>query len=97
MQQLSSVFIPDRLSQGLTFVTQRDFIYVPALLEISLCGVTFVEHTSEVLANLSADMIMHTHRFLFGLYIDFHLFVQLKSNHDFNLTHSHEHIHSDIY
>lgn len=67
MQQPSSVFIPGCLSQGLTFVTQRDFIYDPALLEISLCGVTFVERTSEVLANFSADMIVHTRRFLFGL------------------------------
>lgn len=97
MQQPSGVFIPGCLSQGLTFATQRDFIYDPALLEISLCGVTFAERTSEVLANFSADMIVHTRWFLLGLSSHFHLFVQLKSNRDSNPTRSYEHLHSDIY
>ena len=42
-------------------------------------------------------MIVRTHRFFLGLSIQVHLLFRLKSNHNFNLTRLHEHLHSDIY
>lgn len=48
---------------------------------------TFVERTSEVLANFSAGMIVHTHTGSYSAFSsDFHLFVQLKSNRNLNPT-----------
>lgn len=75
-----------------TFMSMHclDFLFVAWPLSMTLLNCCSKLH-------FSADIVVHTHRFLFGLYIDFHLFVQLKPNHDFNLTCSHEHFLSDIY